>query len=65
MGARREIARKELYSCMSGKLGLGSTLDLAHRPSRYQTHAFNSVRRISYILQRILKVRDDRGTRIL
>lgn len=56
---------------MSGKLGLGSTgrnvetLDPAYRPSRYQIHAFNSVRRISYILQRNPKVRDDQGTRIL
>jgi hypothetical protein len=50
---------------MSGKLGLGSTgrnvetLDPAYRPSRYQIHAFNSMRRISYILQRNPKVRDD------
>ena len=40
--ARRKIARKELYSCMSGKLGPGSTgrnvetLDPAYRTSHYQ-----------------------------
>lgn len=56
---------------MSGKVGLGSTsrnvetLDPANHPSRNQMHAFNLLRRISYILQRNPEVRDDQGTRIL